>query len=97
MYELAQKYTDFKIPEEIKNLETVKGRPLFGSRNFTKMMLFANEVQLTNDNIDYFMNCSPRRMEDESYGNMKIRTKFAKDLLKYREHLYDYSVYQKTK
>lgn len=86
MTELAQKFADFKIPSEFKRN--------YGSVNFIKMMLFANEVQLTNDNIDYYMNCPPRRMEDESYDDMKLRTRFANALLKYRAHLYDYSVYE---
>ena len=85
-YELAQKYADFKIPTEFK-----RG---YGSINFIKTMLFANEVQLNNDNIDYYMACPPRRMEDESYDDMKLRTKLANAMLKYRAHLYDYSVYE---
>jgi hypothetical protein len=87
-YELAQKFADFKIPSEFK-----RG---YGSTNFIKMMLFANEVQLTNDHIDYYMNRPPYRMEDESYDDMKTRTRFANKLLKYRSKLYDYSVYEKT-
>ena len=56
--------------------------------------MFASSVELKNDNIDYYMACPPRRMEDESYDNMKLRTRFANALLKYRAHLYDYSVYE---
>ena len=85
-YELAQKFADFKIPSEFKIG--------FGAKNFIKMMLFANEVQLTNDHIDYYMNRPPYRMEDESYEDMKLRTRFANALLKYRSKLYDYSVYE---
>jgi hypothetical protein len=85
-YELAQKFADFKIPSEFK-----RG---YGSTNFIKMMLFANEVQLTNDNIDYYMNIPPQRQEDESYEDMKVRGRFSKALLKYRSKLYDYSVYE---
>jgi hypothetical protein len=86
MTELAQKFADFQIPTEFR-----RG---FGSRNFIKMMMFANDNQLTNDNIDYYMACPPYRMEDESYDDMKVRTKFANALLKYRSKLYDYSVYE---
>jgi len=86
MYELAQKFADFKIPTEFK-----RG---YGSPNFIKTMLFANEVQLSNDDIDYYMNIPPRRQEDESYEDMKQRNKLAKALLKYRSKLYDYSVYE---
>ena len=85
-YELAQKFADFKIPDEFR-----RG---FGSNNFIKMMLFANDTQLTNDDIDYYMNRPPYRMEDESYDDMKSRTRFTNKLLKYRSKLYDYSVYE---
>ena len=85
-YELAQKFADFKIPSEFK-----RG---YGATNFIKMMLFANEVQLNNDVIDYYMACPPYRMEDESYDDMKARTRFANALLKYRSKLYDYSFYE---
>jgi len=85
-YELAQKFVDFKIPSEFK-----RG---YGSVNFIKTMLFANEVQLTNDDIDYYMSIPPRRQEDESYEDMKQRNKLANALLKYRSKLYDYSVFE---
>ena len=85
-YELAQKFADFKVPSEYR-----RG---YGSTNFLKAMLFANEVQLNNDNIDYYVNIPPRRQEDESYEDMRLRNKFANALLKYRAYLYDYSVYE---
>ena len=85
-YELAQKFADFKIPSEFK-----RG---YGAINFIKMMLFASSVDLSNDDIDYYMACPPKRMEDESYDDMKSRTRFANALLKYRSHLYDFSVYE---
>lgn len=84
-YELAQKFADFKIPSEYRRNH--------GSINFIKVMMFASEVNLTNDNIDYYMNVPPRRQEDESYDDMKTRNKFANALLKYRAQLYDYSVF----
>lgn len=93
-YELAQQFTDFKLPNEVKQAWKA-GIPLIGSLGFTKMMMFANEVQLTNNDIDYFVSCPPRRMEDESYEDMKMRTQFTKKLTKYRAHLYDYSIYEK--
>ena len=85
-YELAQKFADFKIPSEFK-----RG---YGANKFIKTMMFASSVELTNDDIDYYMNRPPRRMEDESYDDMKLRTRFANALLKYRAYLYDYSVYE---
>ena len=89
MIELAQKFADFQIPTEFR-----RG---FGSRNFIKMMMFANDNQLTNDNIDYYMACPPYRMEDETKEQLKTRSVFSKQLLKYRAYLYDYSVFNKTK
>ena len=92
MYELAQKFADYEMPAEIKQMYK-SGRQLAGSLKFTKMMLFANSINLTNDNIDYYMNIPPRRQEDESYEDMKTRNRFANILLKYRAQLYDYSVF----
>lgn len=91
--ELAQQFAEFKLKDEIMSAWKA-GLPLVGSLGFTKMMMFANEVQLTNDDIDYFVSCPPRRMEDESYDDMKVRTRFTQKLNKYRPHLYDYSVYE---
>jgi len=93
-YELSQKFAEYQLPKEIKDAFK-QGMQMIGSLNFTKMMMFANEVQLTNDDVDYFMNMSPQRSEDESYDDMKIRGRFSKALLKYRSHIYDYSVYNK--
>jgi hypothetical protein len=93
-YELAKQFSEFKLPDEVKQAARA-GVQLVGSLNFTKVMMFANEVQLTNDDIDYFMNMRPQRQEDESYEDMKMRGKFSKALLKYRSQLYDYSTYNK--
>jgi DNA-binding cell septation regulator SpoVG len=81
-YELAQQFTNFELPSDVKQA-------------WKAGMMFANEVQLNNDDIDYFVSMPPRRMEDESYEDMKIRTQFTNKLNKYRAHLYDYSVYEK--
>ncbi len=81
--ELAQKFADYKLPNEYRV-----------RNHFVKLMVFANENQLNNDAIDYYMACPPRRMEDESYEAMQVRTRFAQKLLKYRAYLYDYSVYE---
>jgi hypothetical protein len=93
-YELAKQFAEYQLPKEIKDAFK-QGIQMIGSLNFTRMMMFANEVQLTNDDVDYFMNMSPQRSEDESYDDMKIRGRFSKALLKYRPHIYDYSVYNK--
>jgi hypothetical protein len=87
--ELAQKFNEFKLPKEIVEAYRA-GMPMIGSLGFTKMMMFANQEKITNDDIDYFMSCPPRRMEDESYEDMKTRTQFANKLYKYRPYLYDY-------
>jgi hypothetical protein len=39
------------------------------------------------------MAMKPKQNEDETPESFRIRSKFAKALLKYRTHLYDYSVY----
>jgi len=90
-YELAKQFSEFKLPEEIK-MAVMQVR---GSFNFAKAMVFADQVKLTNDDIDYFMAMKPQRQEDESREDMKFRGKFSKILLKYRSYLYDYSVYNK--
>ena len=93
-YELAQKYAAFEVPAELKSAHKA-GMQLVGSLAFTKMMLFANEVKLTNDDIDYYMAQRPMRSEDETYEDFKLRSKLSKALLKYRAYLYDYSVFEK--
>ena len=93
-YELAQKWAEFEIPKDIKSAYKA-GVPLIGSLGFTKMMMFANENQITNDDIDYYMSVRPQRQEDETVEQMKLRGKFSQALYKYRAYLYDYSVYEK--
>jgi hypothetical protein len=41
------------------------------------------------------MDLGVTRTEDETPEQFRQRSKFAKALLKYRPHLYDYSVYKK--
>ena len=93
-YELAQKYAEFEIPKDIKAAYK-SGVQLVGSLGFTKIMMFANENQITNDDIDYYMAQKPMKHEDETPEEFRQRSKFAKVLLKYRRYLYDYSVYEK--
>ena len=61
---------------------------LYGSRLFTKMVAFSLNVNLNNQMIDFWMQFGPKRLEQESYESYKIRMKFQKNLLKYREWLY---------
>ena len=93
-YELAKQFAEYQLPAELKYAWKT-GVQLIGSLGFTKMMVFANEVQLTNDDVDYFMNQRPQRSEDETPEQFRQRSKFSKALLKYRPHLYDYSIYEK--
>ena len=93
-YELAKKFAEFDLPAEVKSAYKA-GMPLIGSLAFTKMMMFANENNINNNDIDYFMALRPMRGEDETFEDFKSRSKFAKALLKYRAYLYDYSVYEK--
>lgn len=92
--ELAKQFAEFDLPKDVKSAYKA-GVPLIGSLGFTKMMMFANEVQLNNDDIDFFVSMPPRKMEDETYEDMKTRTRFTNKLNKYRRFLYDYSVYNK--
>ena len=93
-YELAQKFAAFDVPAELKSAHRA-GIQLAGSLAFTKMMLFANENQITNDDIDYYMGQKPMRSEGETQDDFKARSKFSKALYKYRRYLYDYSAYEK--
>ena len=95
-YVLAQDFAEFKIPEEIKQAKAA-GVPLIGSLSFTKMIMFAKKMGLTNDHIDFFMGLKPYKMEDETKEQLKTRSVFSKQLLKYRAYLYDYSVFNKIK
>jgi hypothetical protein len=83
-YELAEQYAEFEAPQ-------VSGM----SKAFVKTMVFAQTAKLTNDDIDYYMSQRPMRSEDETPEYFKMRSKFSKVLLKYRQYLYDYSVFEK--
>ena len=85
-YELAQKYAAFEVPAELKHAHRA-GVQLAGSLAFTKMMMFAHENQITNDDIDYYMAQRPMRSEDETQDDFKNRSKFSKVLYKYRRYL----------
>ena len=91
---LAEAFNEYKLPEEVLTAFKM-GIPLIGSLKFTKMMMFANEVQLNNSDIDWYMDRPSYTMEDETKEEMKLRGKFAKVLYKHRSHLYDYSVFNK--
>lgn len=88
---LHKEYSDFKIPEEINKINIFTGRPLFGSKGLTKIILFAQEKNINNDVIDYYMSIPPARQEGENDNDeYKSRTRFQKVLLKYRPYIYDF-------
>jgi hypothetical protein len=89
-YDLANKYQEFQIPPQVKQLARSKGLSL----SSTKMVMFSDEVQLSNDDVDYYMALKPERMEDESFADYKNRRIFTKQLLKKRTLVFDYSVYE---
>ena len=89
-YDLANKYAEFKIPPDLK--QVALSRQL--SLSATKMVLFSDHVQLSNDDIDYYMALKPERMEDEDGEDYKNRRIFTKQLFKNRTLVFDYSVYE---
>ena len=93
-YELLEKFDTFKIPEEV--IAQVKMGLITMPKNMLKVILFAGENNLTNENIDYWMSIKPERQPDENFVEYKLRQKFQNALAKYRPYLYDYSENVKT-
>jgi hypothetical protein len=89
-YDLANKYAEFEIPKELK--QVALSRQL--SLSATKMVLFSDHVQLSNDDVDYYMALKPERMEDENSEDYKNRRIFTKQLFKNRTLIFDHSVYE---
>jgi hypothetical protein len=87
-YDLANKYVEFKIPKELKQVALSKQLSL----SATKMVLFSDHVQLSNDDVDYYMALKPERMEDESFEDYKNRRVFTKQLFKNRTLIFDHSI-----
>lgn len=88
-FNLHEAYDGFKLPDALLGLIKQTGKTMFGSKNFTKMVLFANQFSLNNDDIDYWMGLKPERSQEENYDGYKMRQRFQKALLKYRAYLYD--------
>jgi hypothetical protein len=88
-YELLEKFTDFKIPENV--LAQIKNDLITMPKNMLKTMLFASENSLINENIDYWMSIKPKRQLGENFVDYKTRQKFQSALTKYRPYIYDYS------
>jgi hypothetical protein len=88
-YELLEKFTDFKIPENV--LAQIKNDLITMPKNMLKTMLFASENSLINENIDYWMSIKPKRQLGENFVDYKTRQKFQSALAKYRPYIYDYS------
>jgi hypothetical protein len=86
-YDLANKYADFKVPAEVKQM--VLGNNL--SLSASKMAIFADTEKLSNEDIEYYAALKPERMKDESFEDYKNRRKFQKELYRRRTLVYDYS------
>lgn len=89
-FELANKYAEFQLPKETKDIIVKRGLSLSAA----KIAMFTDIENVTNDDIDYYMSLKPARREDESYEDYRNRRKFQKVLVKRRTLLYDYSVYE---
>lgn len=85
--ELANQYVEFQLPAEVKQM--VLGNNL--SLSAAKMAVFADTVNLTNEDVDNFMALKPERMEDESFEDYKNRRYFSRQLYRRRTLVYDYS------
>lgn len=86
---LAKLFSNFEIPRTVNIGNT--NQYLLGSKNFTKMVMFAVQTQLNNDDIDFWSRQKPQRQEQEDYMSYKQRLKFTKMLDKYRPWIYDYN------
>lgn len=86
---LPKLFSNYKIDPKVlsefrKNLNGFR-------KDWATLLSFVLEVRLDNNDIDYWMDkLSPKRNENESYNEMKIRTNFQNLLIKYRSKLYDY-------
>ncbi|MBS1737520.1 MAG: hypothetical protein JSS98_13060 [Bacteroidetes bacterium] len=86
MYELAEKFLDYQREAH------KRGFNIGGSIAFTKMLSFAKENNINNIDVDFYMSLPPYKQEDETKEDLKIRSKFAKALYKYRPFIYNYSI-----
>jgi hypothetical protein len=80
---------NLEIPKKFKNA--------FGSKNLTKLLTFVDHYEIGNEEYDQVMSESHLRKPGESDEDLRLRSKFRKDLSKYKSHFYDYSVYDKKK
>jgi len=85
--ELANDFREFELPKDVK--QTIMSRNL--SSSSSKMAIFADTVNLTNEDVDDFTTLKPERMDDEDFKDYKNRRYFSKQLLKHRALIYDYS------
>jgi len=93
---LAKLFSNFKDPEPFRK-NPKQNEYVLGSKNFTKMVMFAIETQLDNNDIDFWCHQLPKRSSEESYESYKQRMIFTKLLNKYRPFLYNYNVYNVEK
>ena len=89
-YELANKYAEFQLPAEAKAAVKANGLSLSAA----KMAIFADTVNLSNDDFDYYISLKPERSEDESFEDYKNRRNFTTQLIRRKTLVYDYSVYE---
>ena len=82
-YELLAKFTEFVVPSEMKNLPIPK--------NELKMMMFAQQEQINNEHIDYWMAIKPERQQDELFIDYKDRQKFQNQSQKFELKIYTFT------
>lgn len=66
------------------------GGGMYGSMKRSKMIEFCKKTNVTNEIIDGYMRIPHRKLEHESKEDFKMRSVFQKDLLRFRENIYNY-------
>jgi len=91
--ELYNIYANYQIPDDIKQL-MANGVNLFGSLNFTKMMLFLQDNPITHKQMSDILAIRPERQPDELYKDYKNRLKLQNHLFKYKPYIFNYELYK---
>lgn len=68
------------------------GGGIYGSMKRSKMIEFCEKTKVTNEIIDGYMRIPQRRLEHETKEEFKLRSVFQKDLLRFRENIYNYTI-----
>ena len=79
-----------RIWHQIQPIRLTNSLFLFGSKSFTKMIMFKDAVNLTNDHIDMWMSLGPKREAEEPIEDYKIRRNFQNALYKFRPYIYNF-------